>query len=179
MNTINRAMPLLLLALFSTASWAVDEAPEEEGGAPIYIEADTVVYNEATGESVYEGGVIVSKGGLTQWSDKLTVTMTEEELDKVVANGDPVRFIQKDAEGVEAMKGHAQITEYYVQTDLVVLLDKAIVHQEGNTYASDRIEYDRKNLLIKAGKANSGSQRVHVTIKPKRQAANNGNTSGQ
>ena len=179
MNTINRVLTLLLLVLFSTTGWAVGEEPEQDNSAPIYIEADTVVYNETTGESVYDGDVIVSKGGLTQWSDKLTVTMTEEELEKVVATGNPVRFIQKTDEGEEAMKGHAQITEYYVQTDLIVLLDKAVVHQEGNTYASDRIEYDRKSLLIKAGKPNSGSQRVHVTIKPKNQAATDGKTGGQ
>jgi lipopolysaccharide export system protein LptA len=46
------------------------------------------------------------------------------------------------------------------------------VTQGNATYASNFIEYDSKNSIVKAGEKSSDNQRVHVTLKPKNNSAN-------
>jgi len=166
MISVKRLILITTLILAPLAAAAV----ESESDEPVYIESNTATYNEATGESVYVGDVIVTQGGMTMWSEKLTIYMTEQEIEKIVAVGKPVKFKQDDPDGKEAMNGHSLIMEYYMNSDTVVLLKEAVVNQVGNVYASERIEYDRKNLLIKAGTPNSAKERVHVVLKPKKAA---------
>jgi len=163
MNRISRYLVLIILAFIGIPGFAAETDADE----PVYIEANSATYNDSTGESVYTGDVIVTQGRMRLTSDKLVIHMTDKQVEKIVATGNPVRFRQDEAENKEEVKGKAQRAEYFVNEDRLLLLDKAVVWQGGNTYASDRIEYDRKNMLVKAGKPSSGSQRVHVTLNPK------------
>jgi len=45
-------------------------------------------------------------------------------------------------------------------------LDKATLWQNGNTFSSDRIEYDSKRSVVKAGDKKTNSTRVKVTLEP-------------
>jgi len=163
MNRINRYLLLISLSAIGMPGLAAETDSDE----PVYIEANSAIYNDSTGESVYVGDVIVTQGRMRLTSDKLVIHMVDKQVEKIVATGNPVRFRQEKTEDKDEVRGKAQQAEYFVNEDRLILLDKAIVWQEGNTYASDRIEYDRKNMLVKAGKPSSGSQRVHVTLKPK------------
>lgn len=168
MNRISIYLFLITLAGIGVPGLAADNDSDE----PVYIEANSATYNDKTGESVYIGDVIVTQGRMRLNSDKLVVHMINKSVDKIVATGNPVRFRQEGIEGKEEVKGKAQQAEYYVDDDRLVLIDDAIVWQGGNTYASDRIQYDRKNMLVTAGKPSSGSQRVHVTLNPKNEDNN-------
>jgi lipopolysaccharide export system protein LptA len=163
MNRISLYLLLINLAIIGMPGLAAETDSDE----PVYIEANSATYNDSTGESVYIGDVIVTQGRMRMTSDKLVIHMTDKQVEKIVATGNPVRFKQEETEDKEEVRGKAQQAEYYVNEDRLLLLDKAVVWQGGNTYASDRIEYDRKNMLVKAGKPSSGSQRVHVTLNPK------------
>ncbi len=138
---------------------------------PIYIEADGGTYDDNTGESIYTGDVEVTQGSMVLNSDKLVVYTKQRKPYKIVATGKPVTFKQTPKPGDEDIHGKALTAEYYVDTELLVMIEKAIVWQGENTYASERIEYDKKHAIVKAGQASSNGKRVRITLQPKEKKA--------
>lgn len=134
---------------------------------PIYIEADGATYDHNTGISTYTGNVQVTQGSMLLNSDKLVVFMKTKRPFKIVATGKPVTFKQTPKSGGEDVHGKSFTAEYYIDTELLIMIKKAVVWQGDNTYASERIEYDRKNAIVKAGQASSNGKRVHITLHPK------------
>lgn len=161
-----RAKAILCLALISglqAPAWSL----ESDSSQPIYIEADGATYDDKTGVSVYTGQVEVTQGSMLLNSDKLVVYTKDRKPYKFVATGEPVTFKQTPKPGAEDVHGRALTAEYYTDTELLVMIEKAVVWQGKDTYASERIEYDRKNAIVKAGQASSRGKRVHITLHPK------------
>jgi len=156
---------LVFLALVTTPAtlWALESDTEQ----PIYIEADGATYDHNTGKSVYTGNVQVTQGSMLLNSDKLVVYMKLKRPFKIIATGKPVTFKQTPKPGDENIHGKSLTAEYYIDTELLVMIKEAVVWQGDNTYASERIEYDRKNAIVKAGQASSNGKRVHITLHPK------------
>ncbi|MGH8477916.1 MAG: lipopolysaccharide transport periplasmic protein LptA [Methylococcales bacterium] len=157
---------ILVLALIVGVT-APAQALESDSRQPIYIEADSATYDDSTGISVYTGKVIVTQGSMLLNSAKLVVHTEERRPYKFVATGKPVTFKQTPKPGAEDVHGSALTAEYYTDTELLVMIEKAIVWQGKDTYASERIEYDRKHAIVKAGQASSNGKRVHITLHPK------------
>lgn len=154
---------LLLLTLMSPRLLAQDSDSEQ----PVYIEADSAFYDEKTGTSTYTGNVILDQGDLHITADKVIATSNQGKLVKVVAYGKPVRFKQAPKPGKEAISGVAKQAEYLVDREYIILIKEAVVHQGENSYASDRIEYDQINGIVKAGETTSNSKRVKIILHPK------------
>jgi lipopolysaccharide export system protein LptA len=157
---------VLILALILGFS-APTLSLEDDSRQPIYIEADGATYDDNTGVSIYTGGVEVSQGSMLLNSDKLVVYTKDRKPYKFVATGNPVTFKQTPKPGDEDVHGRSLTAEYYTDTELLVMIEKAVVRQGQDTYASERIEYDRKNAIVKAGQASSNGKRVHITLHPK------------
>ena len=153
----------LALIITPTILWAL----ETDSQQPIYIEADGATYDDNTGKSVYTGNVEVTQGSMLLRSDELVVYTKARRPFKIVATGKPVTFKQTPKPGDEDVHGKSFTAEYYIDTELLVMIEKAVVWQGKNTYASERIEYDRKNSIVKAGQASSNGKRVHITLHPK------------
>ncbi len=153
--------------LFILANPSISLGLEKDSEQPIYIEADGATYDDNTGNSVYTGNVEVTQGSMLLNSDKLVVYTKARRPYKIVAIGKPVTFKQTPKPGDEDVHGKSLTAEYYVDTELLVMIEKAVVWQGENTYASERIEYDRKNAIVKAGQASSNGKRVHITLHPK------------
>ena len=66
------------------------------------------------------------------------------------------------------MKARARRIEYDIASEEIVLQGKAVLEQGKDRFASDRIVYDRKRGLVKAGARAKGRQRVHIRIDPDR-----------
>lgn len=163
---MNLAKVILFLTLglgFITTTWSL----ESDSSQPIYIEADGATYDDNTGVSIYTGNVEVSQGSMLLNSDKLVVYTADRKPYKFVATGNPVTFKQTPKPGDEDVHGKSLTAEYYTDTELLVMIEKAVVWQGKDTYASERIEYDRKNTIVKAGQASSNGKRVHITLHPK------------
>ena len=60
--------------------------------------------------------------------------------------------------------------EYFAQEQKIILLNKAHVRQSGDTFSSDKINYDIAKDIVTAGDG-SPSDRVHITIQPKAKVA--------
>lgn len=150
-------------------------ALDSDSKQPMYIEADTATYDEKKGETVYVGDVKATQGSLEALGDKMTIYQVGGKTDKVVIIGKPARIKQTPEGGKQDMHGIGQRAEYFPETGILILYDKAMTWQgpdpakSEHTVTSDRIEYDTKNSLYKAGSERSGSKRVHVTILPKQE----------
>ncbi|MGH8548707.1 MAG: lipopolysaccharide transport periplasmic protein LptA [Methylococcales bacterium] len=165
-----RAKASLCLALILGFT-APARCVESDSGQPIYIEADGATYDDNTGVSVYTGSVEVTQGSMWLKSDKLVVYTQERKPYKYVATGDPVTWKQSPNTGAEDLYGRSLTLQYYTDTELMVMIEKAVVRQGKDTYASERIEYDKKNAIVKAGQASSNGKRVHIILHPKEEKA--------
>jgi lipopolysaccharide export system protein LptA len=156
MENLKKNRPLLLLVLL--AGFAANVGSQKDDSKdPTYIEADGATYDKNTGMVVYTGRVELTQGRMLLKSDKLVVYTTERKPNKYIATGDPVTFRQTSEPG-EA--------EYYKKQDLLVMIKKAVIWQGEDTYASERIEWDRKAGIIRAGDLSSRGKRVHITLFP-------------
>ncbi len=164
----NRPQPALaaaltvLLAVLCAGAAALSNDREQ----PIQLEADGVEFDEAKNRSVYEGNVIVVQGSLRLEADRVTVQHRERQPARIFAEGTPVHFEQQPDEGGEPVKGRSRQAEYEVDSEEIVLIGDAHLIKGADSFASDRIVYDRVRARIKAGAAAQGSERVHITITP-------------
>jgi len=142
-------------------------ALDSDSSQPILIEANQATYDETTGETVYIGDVQATQGSLVVNSDHMTVYQKDSKTEKVVAVGKPVRLKQTPEGGGDDLNGVAQRAEYFPETGMLILIERAVVTQGTMTTESDRIEYDSAKGVAKAGSPTSSSKRVHVTLQPK------------
>ncbi|WP_232020591.1 lipopolysaccharide transport periplasmic protein LptA [Methylocaldum marinum] len=167
LRIVSRLVPGLLMA--SWMSLAADHAfaLDSDSKQPIYIEANTATYDEKKGETVYTGDVKATQGSLEVRGDQMTVYQKGGATEKIIVTGDPTRLKQTPEGGKEDIHGTSQRADYFPDTGILILYDKALVWQGQNSTASDIIEYDTKNGLFTAGSPNTGSKRVHVKMQPK------------
>jgi len=166
--------PMLCFTVLAAAAFSA-AALDSDSKQPMYIEANSATYDEAKGETVYIGNVKTTQGSLEVNSDQMIVYQKDGKTEKIVATGNPVRLKQTPEGAKEDMHGTSQRAEYFPETGLLILLDKALVWQgaEADTsdrVASDRIEYDTRKSVMKAGLASGGGKRVHVTLQPSEKA---------
>ncbi len=144
------------------------QALEDDSEKPIYIEANSAFYDEKTDRSTYTGNVVLIQGSLKVLSDKMVAYLPNGEVEKVIFYGNPVRFWQQPKPNDEEIHGTSKRAEYYLDKEVIILIDDAVVWHGTNQYTSDRIEYDQKTGVIKAGEAKSDTKRVKIILNPKK-----------
>ena len=107
----------------------------------------------------------------------MTVYYTKnDDLDTVVLTGHPATYKQLPDNSKIQDEAEALRMEFYSLKNLIVLIDNAVVKQEGLRFSGSRIEYDTVKSQIKArgesagagAPKEEGSGRVKITIKPKK-----------
>jgi len=166
------ALQLLSLLLgMPVTAWGLSSDRDQ----PMYIEADQARLDDRKGVSIYEGNVHLRQGTLRLYGDSMTVTNTGEQVEKVFLQGNPATYSQRpDGKDID-LNAEAGKMEYFKNEDRMILLENARVWQEdGNEFRSERIVYDIKNNVVKAG-GKGKETRVHITLQPKaRQEPGNG-----
>ena len=150
----------MVLMLCCTGLWA------KENQQPITIEADRATLDEKKGISTYSGHVLLTQGDIKINADKLIVHSKKGDLSHVTALGTPVRYLQKGKQTSEDITGEANTMEYFAQEKRLLLLENAKLTQGGNAFSGNRIDYDTQKEVVTAAVAESGEQRVQVTIQP-------------
>ncbi|TAN46786.1 MAG: lipopolysaccharide transport periplasmic protein LptA [Methylococcaceae bacterium] len=154
-------LPILLMPMLA-------KALESDSKEAIYVDSDTATYDDQKGVAIYTGNVHSVQGTLKTDSHQLTVYLNQGSIDKILAVGSPrVHIVQTPEAGKGAIDATSEKAEYYPGQYRLILIGKAVVVQSGNTYSSDRIEYDTRNSVAVAGEKSSGSKRVHTVIGPK------------
>ncbi|MBL4743883.1 MAG: lipopolysaccharide transport periplasmic protein LptA [Cycloclasticus sp.] len=154
----------LVLITFASPIWALSS----DKSKAVEVEADSFNLDDAKKVTVYSGNVIITQGSMEILADKVTIYGSSGSTDKVIAIGNPVKFKQQPDGDQGLIRGKAQRFEYLVSKDTLILLNKATLWQSGNTFESDRIVYDSKRSIVKAGDKKSGSKRVKITLEPGR-----------
>jgi len=154
---------LLLLALLPLAAWGLDADRDK----PINIEADKASLNDKTGFSVYEGHVKLQQGTLVFTGSRMTVQLTDKQLDTIILTGNPATYVQRPEGKTIDQHAEAGRIEYYAIDERVILLDKARIWESGDEeFRSDRIVFNLKNDTVDAG-GGGESGRVHITLQPR------------
>lgn len=162
---------LLVIALFSNVQcWALSTDKDQ----PIEIEADTAELDDQKGITIYRGNVVVVQGSIRMTGDTMTVYYNKDkDLDTVIMEGVPATYRQLPDDSKVYDEAEALRMEYYETKSLIVLIDQAVVKQEGLRFSGSRIDYDTLNSKIKAkgetseSKPGESSGRVKITIQPK------------
>jgi lipopolysaccharide export system protein LptA len=169
MKCVKSILPPVLLAL----SAATAQALESDAKQPMYIEADTATYDESKGQTVYLGNVRFTQGSIESLSDKMVVYQKNGKTERIETFGNPARLKQTPEPGKPDWHGLGQRSEYFPDTGLLVLHEKALAWQgknpdDSNRVASERIEYDIRRSVMKAGTGPKSGNRVHVTLQPEK-----------
>ncbi|MFT7458795.1 MAG: lipopolysaccharide transport protein LptA, partial [Planctomycetota bacterium] len=91
------------------------------------------------------------QGTIYMTGDKMTVYYTDEdEMDHLIMQGRPATYKQLPDESSVYDYAEALTMEYYELKEYVILIDDALVTQEGLRFSGDRIEYDTKLSQVKA-----------------------------
>ncbi len=141
-------------------------ALESDVEQPITVEADSMDIDDGARTSVYRGNVVLHQGTITLKASKVTVIQGKGkgDSDRIVAEGTPAILRQLPDGKQEHIEGRARRMEYSVDSELLLLIGQASLKQGNDNFRSDRIAYDRKKAMIKAGKSAQGNQRVRITI---------------
>ncbi|MDJ0780280.1 MAG: lipopolysaccharide transport periplasmic protein LptA [Gammaproteobacteria bacterium] len=171
-----------LFAFLLLLSWQSVFALSTDKFQDIEIEADTAEMDEIKGVSIYRGNVIVIQGSIRMTGDTMTVYFDDNgDMELVIMQGRPATYRQLPDDSPIYDEAEALQMEYYSLKDYVILIEEALVTQEGLRFSGERIEYDTVMSQVKAkgstkttkqkkddtGKKDSG--RVKITIKKKKQ----------
>lgn len=170
------ALRTLLLAIGLSLSLTVTALPEDRD-QPIEIQADQVELDDETGVAVYEGNVRLDQGSLRVTANRLTIHTRNQEVDRIVAEGqeqgEPARYRQIPEAGAAPVEAHARTITYRAESQQVELSGRANLRQLDDTFAGDRITYDIRERRITASGGADGEP-VTMTIQPGRQRERSG-----
>lgn len=151
------------LMLCSAQVWALQGDRSE----PISIESDTAERDETKGTTTYAGAVIMQQGSMKINADKVIIYSNKEKVTHIIATGKPVHYEQKPSEKQSLVIAQANTLEYQIQDESLHLIDSAFLEQEGTNLSGNRIDYDVKNSVVKAGGETKNRERVRMVINPK------------
>jgi lipopolysaccharide export system protein LptA len=118
---------------------------------PIEVEADNAELDEVKNVSIYRGNVIVTQGSIRMTGDIMTVYQTEgDDLDHLIIEGKPATYKQLPDDSRIYDEAEALRMEYHEIKNKVILINKAVVTQEGLRFSGDRIEYDTELSKVQA-----------------------------
>jgi lipopolysaccharide export system protein LptA len=169
MKSVNQALLLAMSAFINGPVLAL----ETDSKQPMYIEADSATYDEGKGITEYRGNVRYSQGSIESQSDKMIVYQKDGKTDKVEAFGKPTRIKQTPEADKPDWHGIGLRSEYFPETGILILYEKALAWQgdnpeTSNRVSSERIQYDIKNSVMKAGVPSGRGDRVKVTLQPEK-----------
>lgn len=171
----------LLLALIFASMMNCAFALSTDKQQDIEIEADTAEMDDIKGITIYRGDVVVTQGSIRMTGHTMTVHFTEnDDMELVIMQGGPATYRQLPDDSKVYDEAEALQMEYYALKDYVILIDEALVTQEGLRFSGSRIEYDTVLSQVKAKGSTKTAKtmgddtrkekdgRVKITIKKKK-----------
>lgn len=130
----------------------------------ITIHSDSAERDETKGTTTYSGNVVMQQGSMRIDAQKVVIVNVKNKVTQIVATGNPARYQQKPSEDEGPVIAEARRLEYNIAEDTLHLLDKASLQQEGTSLSGNRIDYDVKKSVVKAGGDASQNERVKMVI---------------
>ena len=181
MLTASRAAPLAALAIACFGASGAVLAEKADQNKPTQIEANKMSADDARRMTIFEGGVVLTRGTMRLTADRVVVRQDAEGFQFATATGKPARFRQRqdpkppETEGTW-MEGEALRMEMDDRSGRIELFDSARVKRGGDEVAGNYIMLDQRSdyFSVSTGKdatpdregATSGG-RVKAVIQPK------------
>ncbi|MPV86363.1 lipopolysaccharide transport periplasmic protein LptA [Ostreibacterium oceani] len=144
----------------SSDSTSSDSTSSDSTSLPIDLTADKGSYDQLAGVAIYEGNVKVTQGVSTIWADKLTIYLTNNAVERMVATGQPAKFEYLGQQ--QPILGQGNTVEYTILDKIVTLTDNAQVEQGSDVIRGATLTYDLSQEII-------GGSRVEMTFQPRTQ----------
>ena len=148
-------------------------ALESDSKQPMYVESDSLEYDETKGETIYIGNVKGTQGSIVVTGEKMIVNQQKDQADQMILFGKPATIKQSPDGGGPDNHGLGNRVDYFPDSGILILNEHAMTWEgpdpakSEHTVKSEHIEYDTKNSINKAGSTKSSNRRVHTTILPK------------
>jgi lipopolysaccharide export system protein LptA len=178
---VTAARPLVAQAALAAlaALAAPAQAEKADLNMPTQIEANRMSADDARRMTIFEGGVIVTRGTMRLTADRVVVRQDSEGYQFATATGKPARFRQRqdakppETEGVW-MEGEALRMEMDDRSGKIELYDTARVKRGGDEVAGNYILLDQRSDYFsvstgkddKPGKEGTPPGRVKAVIQP-------------
>ncbi len=159
----HKVISLLLLMLLPGIALALTSDREQS----IQIEADSMVVDEGTGVSIYQGRVSYVQGTVKMTADKVTIYSVGGEFQHFSAEGERVRYQQMLDDDKGELKAKARLIDYHAAQGHIVLKGNAHMTRGEDEFSGNHIEYDADKDIVNARKAENGGERVQVVIQPR------------
>ena len=161
-QTLPRLSALLLMLL-----QAMVAGQSGDRSQPIQIEADQATLDENTGISTYTGNVRLSQGSLKLSGDRMTVSLQDDAVDRVVLTGTPASYSQQPDDEESPQQAEAGRIEYQAGRQRMILLGNArIWRDESEEFISNRIIINLQDNTVNAG-SDTPDGRVRIILQPK------------
>lgn len=168
-NPFSNACPIFAiggLILYSQLSFALPDDRFQD----LSIQADSAELDDHSGTTTYAGAVIVEQGSMKIMADTVVIYGRNDSYSKVVATGKPAHLSQVPKAGQDPVTAQANRLEYRITDETLFLIDNAAFEQEGTSLSGNRIEYDVKKAVVKAGGKTTSTgrdRRVKMVIPPR------------
>jgi len=166
---INLVVPQLILASLITLS-SVAYALDSDRKQPVSLEANSAVMDEAKGYYIYSGDVVVTQGTMTIHADSIEIIMdSNNNIERFLAKGNDstqAHLQQTTESDGSLLEAWADELNYNLAKDIILLTGSAALHQKGNQFSGDKIEYAVGEEKVKASAEPNTKQRVKMIFNP-------------
>ncbi len=131
------------------------------------VQSDTIRYHANSGNSVFEGNVVVNRGRLNLWADRVELFQDQQESDYIVADGSPVRYIERSEDGDIITQGKSNKSIYRYDEDVIQLTGNVEFESDGNVLRAHQVIYNTESREVHAfsdGGSEAGGDRQRTTV---------------
>ena len=167
-----RSKGFMLNALLTSFLWtaACAWAEKADMAQPVYINAASLRLDDVRKLTVYEGGVVLTRGSLQIEGDRIEIAQDAGGLNSGTAYGHPAQFRQKEEATGHIVEGWAERIDYDGRTEVVKLTGQARL-KRGNLQEmhSETVVYDMRTQVYQArgGTTPTATGRVIAVIQSK------------
>lgn len=166
-----RSTVTAMLGVLLSFSSTLQALPEDRNQA-IEIEAREALRDESKGLTVYEGNVSIIQGSIRINADRVSVYSDGSKVSRIVCDGRPASYQQQQKADAVPVIARANTITYDLAGDIILLTGNASLEQDSAALSGQRIEYDLKQEIIRAGGGDGKNDRIRMVIPPNQQGSN-------
>ncbi|MEE9446319.1 MAG: lipopolysaccharide transport periplasmic protein LptA [Arenicellales bacterium] len=158
---------LTILSFCAAFSMAMPSyALSTDQSQPATLDADEFDLDFQTGVRTYRGNVVYQQGSIRLYADEIVAYVKDGELERVIARGNPAKFLQRPDDSDTDMVGIALRIELDDAKQIVILQNRAKVTQDANTITGKRITYNMatEKVNVKSGPRTKPARVIQQTV---------------
>ncbi len=147
-------------------------ALESDSQQPINIQADSAIFDDTKGLSVYRGNVNIDQGSMHIIADEVEITMSKNEVIQIIASTDSgsdklAQYEQLPDDSEEVVYAKARKITYLVQERRLHLSGNATLKQVKDTFTGELLYYDIGKGIVNLNSGGKSGDRIKMTITPR------------